>query len=205
MIVLKSTASGHSMFRRVQNILLPILLLLAVSGLAAASGGEGGHEEFPSIFSTAMLWRVINFAVLFGFLYKVTAGPVRNFMSTRSGQIQSALEQAKRSKEDAEARYKEITGRLAGRDQEFEEIRRTAVANAEKLKERIMEEAHEKVNKIEEKARESIRQEIKKAKESLKQEAVDLALKLSEERLLKEISSSDHKRFVASYLNEMKG
>jgi len=68
-----------------------------------------------------------------------------------------------------------------------------------------MEEAHEKVNKIEEKARESIRQEIKKAKESLKQEAVDLALKLSEERLLKEISSSDHKRFVASYLNEMKG
>lgn len=194
----------HRTLRGLVMMMIPMIILIGSACLAMASGGEEGHEAFAPIFSMDMLWRVINFSVLFGFIYKVTAGPVRTFMSTRRGQIQSALEQARKSKEEAESKYREITQRLGNRDKEFEEIRMTAVENAEKLKERIIADSHEMAIRMEEKARESIQQEIKKAREILKREAAERALKLSEEKLIKEITPGDQKRFVTGYIAGVK-
>lgn len=186
------------------HLLLPLLILLSLAGAALASGEEGGRPAFEPILSMAMFWRVVNFVVLFAILYRFTAKPVRDFFANRREGIISSLEEAKRAKEDAEGRYRELSQRLANRDQEFEEIRKSALENAEKVRDEIIAEAHERARRMEEKAKESIAQELKKARESLKREAAELALKLSEERLKKEITSGDHKRFVNEYIAGLK-
>ncbi len=181
-----------------------LLVLLALAGVAIASSGEGTHGAAPSPFSKEMLFRTINFIVLLVILLKFLAKPIGDFLSSRREEILSRLEEAKRSKEAAEARYAELTQRLANRDEEFAEIRRNAEENAANLKERIIAEAREKAKRLEEKAKASIEQELKKAQETLKVEAAELALKLSREKLLREIKREDHQRFVDSYIAGLK-
>jgi F-type H+-transporting ATPase subunit b len=181
------------------------MILFGTAAFALAASGEGGHETtFEPIISMAMLWRVVNFTVLAAVLYKFMAQPLRDFFSSRREQILTSLEEAKKSKEEAESRYNELSRRLANRDQEFEEIRKAAVENAEKIKNQIIADAHDKAQKMEEKAKASIQQELKKAQEDLKREAAELALKHSEEKLLREINTTDHKRFMDDYIAGLK-
>ena len=176
-------------------------LIMAGTASALWAAGEGGHEEEAvAIFSLAMLWRVINFTILFAVLYKFLAQPVRDFFAGRRGEILASLEEAKKSKEEAEAKYQELSKRLANRDEEFSDIRKQATENAEKLKERMIAEAHEKAKRMEEKAKESIEQEMKKARETLKREAAELALKLAEEKLGKELTAEYHRRVMDEYI-----
>ncbi len=196
---------GHPRIKAVlrgSGVLLALLIIVA--GVAFASSGEGAHGAAPSLFSKEMLFRLLNFIVLFALLYKFLAKPIGDYLSARREEILSRLEEAKRSKEDAEARYAELTQRLANRDEEFEEIRRNAEENAARLKEGILAEAQEKAKRIEEKAKASIEQELKKAQEALKVEAAELALKLSREKLLREIKPEDHQRFVDDYIANLK-
>jgi len=180
-------------------------LIMAGTASALWAAGEGGHEEEAvAIFSLAMLWRVINFTILFAVLYKFLSQPVRDFFAGRRGEILASLEEAKKSKEEAEAKYQELSKRLANRDEEFSDIRKNATENAENLKERMIAEAHEKATRMEEKAKESIEQEMKKAREILKREAAELALKLSEEKLVKELTAEDHRRFMDEYIAGLK-
>ncbi len=176
------------------------LVLLVLAGVAVASSGEGAQSPF----SKDMLFRVINFIILLAILLKFVAKPIGDFLSSRREEILSSLEEAKRSKEAAEARYAELTRRLANRDEEFAEIRRNAEENAARLKARIVAEAEEKAKRIEEKAKASIEQELKKAREILKVEAAELAVKLSKEKLLREIQPEDHQRFVDDYIASLK-
>ena len=185
------------------TLLLVLIILLASAGTVLASGGGEG-VEFESILSMAMFWRIVNFSVLMIIIVKFVFKPLGEYFSGRREQILTALEESKRNKEEAEARYKELSDRLANREQEFEEIRRTAIESAEKTKIQIITDAQAKAARMEEKARESIEQELKKAKESLKSEAAELALKLSGERLIKEIGSGDHKRFMDEYIAGLK-
>ncbi len=185
-------------------VLLALLAPAVVAVVAVASSGEGAHGAAPSFFSMEMLFRTLNFIVLLVILAKFLVKPIGDFLSSRREEILSKLEEAKRSKEAAEARYAELTQRLANRDEEFAEIRRNAEENAANLKERISSEAQEKAKRIEEKAKASIEQELKKAQETLKVEAAELALKLSREKLLREIKPDDHQRFVDSYIASLK-
>ncbi len=190
--------------RFLAGILTAGLVMAGTASLVWAAG-EGGHEEEAvAIFSMAMLWRVINFTILFAVLYKFLAQPVRDFFAGRREEILTSLEEAKKSKEEAEARYQELSRRLANREEEFSDIRKKATENAEKLKERMIAEAREKARRMEEKAKESIEQEVKKARETLKREAAELALKLSEEKLVKELTAEDHRRFMDEYIAGLK-
>jgi F-type H+-transporting ATPase subunit b len=199
-----SNLRRHPMIKEALRGTGVLFVLLASAGVAVASSGEGAPGAAPSPFSKEMLFRTINFIVLLVILLKFLAKPIGDFLSARREEILSKLEEAKRSKEAAEARYAELAQRLANRDQEFEEIRRNAEENAARLKERIIVEAQENAKRIEEKTKASIEQELKKAQETLKVEAAELALKLSQEKLLREIKPEDHQRFVDSYIADLK-
>ena len=175
------------------------LAWLAVSAVPvlAWAGEEAGFEP---ILSKAMLFRVINFAILAGFLYKVLAGPARDFFAQRRNRIVEALEEARRNKEEAEARYRELRERLAGQEAEFEAIRRAALENAEQVKAEILKQAEDKARRIEEKARTSIEQELKKARQALTREAAEQALRLAEERLAAAVTPEDQRRFLDDYI-----
>ncbi len=191
--------------RVLTGIVLTGLIVAGTAALLWAAGSEGAPaEETASIFSREMFWRIVNFAILFVVLYKFLAQPIRDFFAGRREAILTTLEEAKKSKEEAEAKYRELSTRLANRDEEFADIRKQATENAEKLRARMIAEAHEKAKRMEEKAKESIDQEIKKARETLKREAAELALKLSEEKLVKELTAEDHQRFMDEYIAGLK-
>ncbi len=194
----------HPGVRRLCLSVLPFMWTLAAAAVAAASEGGGVHEEMPSLLSMSMLWRVINFAVLAGVMYKFLAKPLGNFLKGRREEIIKSLEEAKRNKEEAEARYRELSERLQNRDQEFAKIRETAAENAEKMRERMIAETREKAIELEEKAKASIEQELNQAREDLKRQAADLAVKLAEGKLSREITVDDHRRFMDEYLAGLK-
>lgn len=194
----------HPGVRRLFLSALPFMWTLAAAAVAAASEGGGVHEEMPSLLSMSMLWRVINFAVLAGVMYKFLAKPLGNFLKGRREEIIKSLEEAKRNKEEAEARYRELSERLQNRDQEFAKIRETAAENAEKMRERMIAETREKAIELEEKAKASIEQELNQAREDLKRQAADLAVKLAEGKLSREITVDDHRRFMDEYLAGLK-
>ncbi|MDX1764242.1 MAG: F0F1 ATP synthase subunit B [bacterium] len=195
---------SHPRLRRLSRLVLPCVVVLATAAVAAASEGGGAHEEMPSLLSMSMLWRVFNFAILAGILYKFVAKPLGVFLKGRREEIITSLEEAKRAKEAAESRYRELSERLANRDQEFAEIRKTASENAEKMQERMIAETRAKAIALEKKAKASIEQELKQAREDLKRQAADLAVKLAEDKLTREITVEDHRRFMDEYLAGLK-
>ncbi|MBI5286395.1 MAG: F0F1 ATP synthase subunit B [Deltaproteobacteria bacterium] len=181
---------------RVQSVLLlTAYCLLPTLAFGAEEGVEGGKD---------LIWRVINFAILVGLLYLLLAKRVREFLTTRRKAIETALEEARKAKEEAERKQKECEALFAAFNKRVEEIFRDLRAEGEIEKERIIEEARKSAKRMKEEAWLTAEQEIKKAREGIREEVVRLAIEMAEDILRKEITKADQERLVKEYLDRMK-
>lgn len=163
---------------------------------ASTSFAEEGHR---STFAD-MIYRSINFAILFGALYYILSKPVKNYLASRSDAIRNALDEAKRIREEAEKRYKEYQEKMEILATETRALKDSLLEEGNKEKARIIEEANKAAQRIKEQAHFSAEQEIKKARQALKEETANLIAEMTEEKLKREIKASDQERLVKEYL-----
>lgn len=178
-------------------LLTACCLLLAVSPAFAA--GEEGHGE------SGMVWRIVNFAILAAALYFVGRYfKIKDFFVNKRESIKAQLEEARKTKDAAEAKVREFEQKLASLDRKIEEIYREIRAEGETEKKRIIEEAVKLAERIKEQARFTAEQEIKKAKEEIKGEIAKVAVEMAEEILRSELTASDHERLIKEYLDKVR-
>jgi len=96
------SCNDNDMVRFSRVAFFSVILLLSVS--AAYASGGGGEEE--GALWKDFAWRMLNFSVLVGFLYWLMAKKIKEFFVGRRADINTALEDAKRAKEEAERKYK---------------------------------------------------------------------------------------------------
>ena len=178
---------------------------------AVAETGEGGHGEAAAegghgISSEKiwdLVWRTLNFAVLFIILFVVLRKPASQFFANRRETIAQTLEDFEKKKSAAEVRMKELEATLADLTQEREKIMADYVRDGEAEKEKIVAHAHEMAERIKKQAEVTISNEIEAAKNDLMNEIAGMSAAMAEDLIRKNINSQDQERLVEEYLSKV--
>ncbi len=185
--------------RHLLHILLAVSLMLLPS-LAFAAGG--GHADSGAVLKD-FLYRVFNFSLMAGLLYFFVAKPIRNGLKTRREDIAKALAEAQSAREEAEAKHREYSEKLAKATEEITEIRASIKRDGEMERDRILAAAKEMAAKIEKETENKASSVVTKARTELREEAARLAVELAEELLKKQVTAADQKRLVDEYLQKV--
>ncbi len=167
----------------------------AAPALAGEPGAEGGLTPFAGDLGNAV-WTLLTFGLVVFVLGKYAWKPILNGLSQREQFIRSALEQAQRDREEAEAHLRDYNEKLIASRAEATAIVEEARRDAETVKHRLEEEANAEAEKIIERARREIGIARQTAVKDLYAVAARLTTDLAGRILEREIRPQDHERLI---------
>ena len=112
---------------------------------------------------------------------------------------EKAVQEAQAAKAAAEAKFAEYQKKMGDLDNELEKLRATMKVNAEAERTRLVSEAEAAKARIERDTEAMVAQELGRAREQLRGEAAELAVKMAEEILQREMKPADQQHLVADY------
>jgi len=190
------------MHSKVRAIVLSLLLVLALCGVAFASGGAEHHVD-SGILMKDFLYRVLNFAIVVAILVYSLRKPLKKGLSGRREEIERSLAEAEKIKAEAEAKFAEYDRKLAQATDEIAEISGAIRREGELEKQKIIENAKAMAIKIEQDAEKAAELEVAKARVELQREAAQLAVGLAEDLLKKNFTKEDDARLIDEYMQKV--
>ncbi|HMB15417.1 MAG TPA: F0F1 ATP synthase subunit B [Pelovirga sp.] len=177
-------------------------LVLVVLSCGTAFAAADAHVD-SGVLLKDFLYRLLNFSIVVAILVYFLKKPIRNALSGRREDIENALAEAKKVKEEAEAKFAEYDKKLDQATQEIAAISASIRKEAEMEKQKIIENAREQATKIEQDAEKAAALEVAKARISLQQEAVQLAVGVAEDLLKKNFTKDDDSRLIDEYMQKV--
>ena len=184
---------------RLRRILFLALAALAgAADLWAAGGGEKGG------FSSEVIWQIISFVLLIVLLSRFVKKPLAAFLSGRQAEVQNAIEQSARKKEEAEALLSEWQRKVDSLGREIQDLHQRIRAEGEAEQKKIVSRAQEEGERIRQQAGVIAEQELTKVRAALKKEMVDLSVELAEKLLKEAIQPQDQERLIQEYIGKVR-
>ena len=188
-----------SRFRRIPIfVLIALAALTGAADLWAAGGGEKGG------FSSQVIWQIISFVLLIVLLSRFVKKPLAAFLSRRQAEVQNAIEQSARKKEEAEVLLAEWQRKVDSLNREIQDLHQRIRAEGEAEQKKIVSRAKEEGEKIRQQAGVIAEQELGKARAALKKEMVDLSVELAEKLLKEAIQPQDQERLIREYIGKVR-
>lgn len=187
----------QTMYRQLKIAGMTLALIGLSCGVALAADADSATllKDF--------LYRLFNFAIVVAILYLVLRKPIKNGLSGRRDEIEKSLEEAKKAKEEAEAKFAEYDKKLSLATEEIASISTAIRQEAETEKAKIIANATAMAAKIEEDAERAADLEVEKAKMVLQQEAVQLAVGIAEDILKNNFTKEDDGRLIDDYMKKV--
>ena len=161
-------------------------------------------EEAEHVFTWKdWFWPVINFAILVTVLVKFLAKPAKEFFKKRTELIEKSIKEAEEAKEFARKALGEVKERLKNTDREIEEILSATKKAGQKEKEALIAEGEKLRDKILEQARANVEFELQKAKETIKSEAALIALELAEKQIKEKLGKKEQDAIIDEYIKKL--
>lgn len=189
------------MHSQIKAVLISILLMGLFTGVVFASGG--GHEVESGVLMKDFLYRIFNFAIVVAILVYFLTKPIKKGLAGRREGIEKALAEAKKAKEEAEAKFAEYDRKLARATEEIAEISDSIRREGELEKIKIIDSAKQMAVKIEQDAEKAAELEVAKARTELQREAVQLAVGFAEDLLNKNFTKDDDTRLIDEYMQKV--
>lgn len=178
------------------------LTSLAALGAASAAWAAETHGEaagaatpFAGNVGNA-IWTVVIFLLVLLVLGKYAWAPILRGLQAREDFIRTALEQAKRDREEAEARLKEYADKIQQARSEASALVDEGRRDAEALKHKILAEAKHEHDLLLERARREIDVARETAIKDLYTAAARLTTQVAAKILRREIQPADHERLI---------
>jgi F0F1-type ATP synthase membrane subunit b/b' len=168
--------------------------------LAAAPAAEKAEEGGPS---HELLFEIINFALLAGFLVYLYRKRGRVFFDERSETIKKSLEEGRQALEQSQARLAEAEKKLAGLQDEIEALKKQAEADIENEQEKIRHAADDEARRIDEFAKTRIQAATNAAKLELKDYVVERALEQARNTIRQRMDDTNRERLVGYFLEDL--
>jgi F-type H+-transporting ATPase subunit b len=150
------------------------------------------------------IWTTVVFVLLVLVLGKFAWKPLLKTLQDREDKIRDSLEQAERARAEAAELLKQNERNMARAEEEYQKIIREARSLGEKVKEDIVDKAHQQAKHELQAAKDEIKRDIEAAKHQLRGEVADLAIKAAEKILDETLDSAKHKKIVDNALNQLK-
>lgn len=200
-MIIKKPRISNFKFQISRHLIFCIVVNLVFVAVAAASGG-GGHEE-QSFTWKDWFWPVINFAILAFILVFFGRKPAKDYFKKRTEIIEQSLKEAKEAKELAQKTLEEVRARLGNTDREIAEILEAAKKSGEREKSELIAEGERLKEKIIEQAKANIEFELQKAKETIKSDAALMALELAEKQIKEKLGKKEQEALVDDYIKRL--
>lgn len=190
---------------------LAVLLLLAV-GLAAlvlpalataAEQTHGEEAEHGGGGSRELIFKWINFFVVFGGGGYFAVRPFRRWVAGQRQAIRDGIAEAQAEKRQAEERLTQIEQRLAGLEEEIKALRREAIEDAGAERNRIAETARREAERILATTGMEIDSAGRAARLELRAYAARLAVTLAERRIQERLTPKVHAVLFQASLSEL--
>lgn len=175
---------------------LILAFALSLPLLAAEHGEAAGHGD-------AQMWKWANFAILAAVIAWAVAKNAPKFFATRSAEIRKSLDDAKKTKQEAEARAAEIERRIANLSAEVGGLRDASKREMEAEAVRARDEAERIMAKMDESARREVESLSKQAQHELRQHAARLALELAEQKVRARLDGNAQDALAARFIADL--
>jgi len=178
---------------------------MASHGEEGAAHGEGNGEHHGLTHSQVMnfIWHCLNFSILVFLLVKFLRKPITDALKGRTESIRAGFEELEAKRADAERKYAEYETKLSTMDEQAARILKNFTEQGESEKEKIIAQAHEAAERIKAQAEFYVQQELAKAKTELQTEVADMAVKMAEDLIRKNLNEEDHHRLISEYLERV--
>jgi F-type H+-transporting ATPase subunit b len=148
---------------------------------------------------------VLNFVLLIWMYVALGKKPIAEALKNRRASVAKEIEEAKRMRDEAEARAEKYQLKLKNLEGELKEARESLLAAGGADRDRIVREAEEKALRMAKDAAFMVEQESKQMSAELTRNAVEMAMAAAEEILKKRITPADQERLAEDYLAQIGG
>jgi len=186
-----------------KKILTAAFIALATLPLYAA---EEHAAEALSPFAGNLgnaLWTLVIFAIVVVVLGKFAWGPVLSMLQQREQFIHKSLSDAKRDRDEAEARLKDYAAKLQSAQAEAVAIIEEARRDAERLREELRQRAKSESDTILKNAERQIELQTTRAVQQIRQEAVDMSVAIASKIIQRNISKEDNEKLINEALKQI--
>lgn len=153
----------------------------------------------PGLF----IWTILTFLALVWLLGRYAWKPLLAALERREQVIASAVEDARRTKEELERVKQDSERLLAEARREADGITTRARGDAERLRAELAEKAKADAAAITENAEKQIQHETARAVQQLRQEAVDLSIAIASKLLRRNVSREDNEALIRETVTEL--
>ena len=161
----------------------------------------------PSEIISVNLWQIVvsllNLVILFLIIKKFLYQPVKNVLKSRQDKIDEQNNKASEYLSDAERTKAELEAKLNDAENQADNILNEATVNAQRRKEKILDEARDEAESIIRQAKTNAELEMKKAESDIKTQIVDVSFELSKKIIEREIKEEDHHKLIDSFITQI--
>jgi F-type H+-transporting ATPase subunit b len=163
-------------------------------------------QEAPSPILPAaneLVWGIISFAVLFVLLWKLAFPALRKGMDARAERIRSSLDEAERTKAEAESILSEYQAKLADAKNESARIIEEARQAADRLRQDLRRQAEAEVAASKQRAQEEIDAAVERATADLRVSVRELTLELAEKVVARNLDRETNLSLIDEFIDEL--
>jgi F-type H+-transporting ATPase subunit b len=150
-----------------------------------------------------IIWTIISFILLVLLLWKVAYPQILKGMKTREETIKQQLEEAQKTKKEAENLLEDYKRRLAEARSEAQKIINEGKSLGENMRKEIVQKAQEESNQIVKRAQEEIELQKQKAILELQGKIADLSIMAATKIINKSLNTEDNRRLVEEYVSKV--
>jgi F-type H+-transporting ATPase subunit b len=182
------------------------IALLVFTALSLTAGAQEHEAVTLSPFAGNLgnaVWTLVVFVIVVLVLGKFAWGPVLALLRQREEFIHRSLHDAKRDRDEAEARLKEYTTTLQTAQGEAAAIVEQARRDVERFREEMKEKAKADADIVVRNAERQIQLETTRALQQIRHEAVDLSVAIASKLLQRNISREDNEKLIDEALRQI--
>ena len=179
-----------------------VLAFVALAAVPLFAAEEAPLSPFAGNVGDA-IWTVAIFLLVIVVLGKFAWGPLLSLLKQREDFIHKALSDAKRDRDEADARLREHAARLQSAQTEAIAIIEEARRDSERLRQELRDRARTEAETMIKNAERQIEAQTTRAVQQLRQEAVDLSVTIASKILQRSISKEDNEKLIAEALRQI--
>jgi F-type H+-transporting ATPase subunit b len=150
-----------------------------------------------------MIWTLLVFGITMSVLKRVAFPKIQEALDKRANAIRESIEQAEKTRKEADEVLQEYRARLKEAREQADEIVARARKSAEAAKAQAADEGREKREELLAAARRDIEAETRRSLERIRKEVADLTVLTTEKVTRKSLSGDDQKRLIDEALGEV--
>jgi F-type H+-transporting ATPase subunit b len=171
-----------------------ILHLSAFEVLAAENSGD-----WRPMFDLVMRW--FNFLLLAFLLVKFSRAPIKKFLADKKQDIADEIDGLEAEKEEMLGQIAASKIQIENSQARLSELKKRIIAQGEKNRLRIMEEAEQESKMMLRGAQQKIDSRITEARQVLKSELIDAAFDMAIKKLPEKITAEDDQKLIDAFMS----